>query len=348
MDFPTKHMLRCFAVLWLGKATIGSTSLFSRPNVETSTESNSTWNWCADPASQERWYCGFFYEGQRLLRGEYVYDRDPKYSAMRWMLKRCGSAFVWALDVIGVLILGQYWEKVKAVVIVTAILLLSTIVMYGLDLFLRPFLWMGKTVIRLRRRYLPRQHDTPQPTKCDALDWRGPGAREEVDNDFYRDQIRGRNAAHIPNHLLISIDGRTVRLDKGPQRPRPVNRHGLRYNYTQVVSANSAVLRQRLEDEPAETRYVHLCRHHPCGETEGGVLHVPIFTAVDSGELLDLQEDGWNSPILQCCTLLGTVVCGLRRLVTTGLCGCTRRRRCRRCARRAPPHVRQGRTGPTP
>ena len=95
MDFPTKHMmLRCFAVLWLGKARIGSTSLFSRPNVETSTEPNSTWDWCADPASQERWYCGFFYEGQRLLRGEYVYDRDPGDSAMRWMLKRCGSAFV--------------------------------------------------------------------------------------------------------------------------------------------------------------------------------------------------------------------------------------------------------------
>ena len=208
----------------------------------------------------------------------------------------------------------------------------AILALYGLDLVLRPLCWCCRLTGRFRRRLCPRPVDGPQPTECSELDWRGPGTQEEVDNDYYRDNVRGRNAQRVSNHVVVIIDGKTARLERSDARQKPVNRNGLRYGYGAVVSCNRQALRQLLEEGPKDTQTVHLCRRHPCGEAEACRAHAVSYSSVDAEVSLNLYNQAWSSPLLSCCSGSLRALWGLQRVLTRGLCGCLCRRGiCARC-----------------
>ena len=77
--------------------------------------------------------------------------------------------------------------------------------------------------------------DGPPRIRFRDLEWRGPQG-EEVDNDFYRDTVRARGADRSPNHLLVHLDGRTARLDRGGLWISNAKRAGQPFQYETVVS----------------------------------------------------------------------------------------------------------------
>ena len=212
----------------------------------------------------------------------------------------CGTA--WAVDVLGWATLGSRWDLIKAAITILVVLLATAVLLYGLDLLLRPFVWMAHTFNRVWRRWRKLLEAGPPPNRCDEMDWRGPGTREPADNDFYRDVIRARSAGRKQHHILINDGGRTARLERAPGKMPPPSRFGQKFPYTDVFSCNGRELRCKLEDVPDSERLVHLCRDSPCGETQPVALHVCMYTGVGSDARLDLYGTQWYSPLSLCCS----------------------------------------------
>ena len=231
----------------------------------------------------------------------------PEDSSFWWFAGALWRLFVWVVDVFGTYALGVYSAAIKEGVMLMMAIFLCILLLWGLDLLLRPLVWMSGLTRIVRVRLCPRRADPPEPLARDSLAWRGPEAPEPPDNDFYRDEIRGRNARRQQNHLLAVVHGVTVRLDRGPQRAKPANRHGLKFHFGAVVSCNGGQLRRELADLEDEDKRIHLCRQAPCEEV-GVAHHALAYTAVDADSIVDLQDARWKSPLLGCCTWLGTML----------------------------------------
>ncbi len=87
--------------------------------------------------------------------------------------------------------------------------------------------------------------------------------------------------------MLVVVEGHTACLERGTQKAKPVNKHGLKFQHSRVLSCNGGVLRRQLEDHDAEHICVHLCRSSPCEEA-GMTHHSLAYTAVDADSIVDL------------------------------------------------------------
>ncbi len=108
----------------------------------------------------------------------------------------------------------------------------------GLGVLLRPLCWLKDVVFGLRRRFFPRRADPPMPVARSSFSRRGPEAPEPPDNDYYHAEVRGANARRVQNHGVVVIDGCTARLERGPQKAKPVNRHRLKLHFARVASCS--------------------------------------------------------------------------------------------------------------
>lgn len=116
-----------------------------------------------------------------------------------------GAALRWALNILGQCLLGVHWEQAKAITIICLAFVPGAAFLYGLDIVLLPLLWAWGYLCRVRRRWSAVRSGDPAPVRYEDLGWRGPAADDELDNDFYRDAIRGRNAQRKANHLLSPL-----------------------------------------------------------------------------------------------------------------------------------------------
>ena len=158
---------------------------------------------------------------------------------------------VWAADCLGGAALGQaHWRVTKATMVAVIAFVLGMLVLYGLDVVLRPIVWVMQVLFSVVAG-LPGigwlcQRAAPTRLRCRDLDWRGPAAPDAADNDFYRDVVRARGTNRLPNHVLVRIGGHTARLDRGIQRLRVANRNGQMLPFSEVVSCNNQASRTRL------------------------------------------------------------------------------------------------------
>jgi len=227
---------------------------------------SSTWPvLCDGPEAQHPWYCrasSWYTNSSSTPRRERVKAskaRSESGGLLAWLGAYFRDAFIWAVNVMGEAALGEYWAHAKATVVLLVATTCGTALLYNLDFFLRPLCWLARSASRLRRRIWPRDGDGPAPLRATDLECRGPGTAEEPDNDFYKDVIRGRNGQRAANHLLLSIEGETVRIEKGTQKAKPASRHGQRFGYGEVVSSTSQRLRRMLEEPDEARKFIHLC-----------------------------------------------------------------------------------------
>ena len=179
----------------------------------------------SDPEEEGSWTSWFFGTGRQPAPSPP--QPAPAPSPVRgwgaWVLR----GYLTFLDVAGETILGrERWTRLKRNTILVILFLNVLLVLYGLDLALRPVLWMVRLLRRLYLWARPPPGGVPVRVRSRDLDWRGPAAEDEVDNDFYRDNIRARGANRQPRHLVISLNGRLARLDRGGRKIHTAKRHG--------------------------------------------------------------------------------------------------------------------------
>ena len=85
-----------------------------------------------------------------------------------------GRGAVWAIDILGQATLGARWDVTKAVLALLAGVLEIAMLLYGFDIFLRPFVWSARVMGRAWRRLHSRPEAGPPALRRDELDWRAP------------------------------------------------------------------------------------------------------------------------------------------------------------------------------
>ena len=243
-----------------------------------------------------------------------------------WVLKQ----FLWAGDILGRLTFGRWWTPLKAFIFVAAAGALAVVIMVGLDIILRPVVWVGRLVWPVWAYFVGEEDpETDEVTSCRDLEWRGPEG-EAVDNDYYRDFVRARAGGKTPNHVVIRVDGELARLSRGRKRVVCAARHGQVYPYSEVVSCSGKKLRQRLEQ--AKPREVHLCRGAPCGYAAATGVHALLYAGLPAETELDLADPvAARSPLWMCCGWTGRFIYRGWGVLWSGLA----RRHCRRRRQRA-------------
>ena len=239
------------------------------------------------------------------------------------------------MDQLGTALLGRpEWTTLKYTVYIIFLLVTLGVGLWGLDILLRPLIWIVTRTWKLCAWFRGRPATLIPTWTVHQLEWRGPGTRTPVDNDFFRDSIRARNLDNRkPNDLVVCVGGAYARVMRTSSGLRPVNRHGQLWEVEEVISSSSQALRRQLEAAP--DKLLCLCRSSECGQT-AECLHVKAYAGLQQNHVLLIHGEQY-SPTALCCGLGGRVlhrvrtgVCGLRR---TGCCygccgcGCSRRRR---------------------
>jgi hypothetical protein len=175
--------------------------------------------------------------------------------------------FWWSFDNLCSLVVGEpQWEHIKYLLAVVGLVSLTCLFTWGLNAILgyplRVVWWCMSTA-----RYWMADPEDRLAMGLDECEWRGPGTNVVTDNDYYRDVIKARSPqTRTPNHLIVRDGRHYARMVKSQAAAKKVNRHGLLWQYGDIIECTHHELRDKIE--ATNGGWVCLCRSEPCGAGE--------------------------------------------------------------------------------